>query len=42
MRGSATDNVINSLIEDLDLDDEYEFLDTDTSRFELDISAVQM
>jgi hypothetical protein len=39
---SAADKVINSLIEDLDLDDEYEFLDTDTSRFELDISAVQM
>ena len=39
---SAADNVSNALIEDLDLDDEYEFLDTDTSRFELDISAVQM
>ena len=38
---SAADNMINAIIDDLDLDDEYEFLDTDTSKFELDISAVQ-
>ena len=38
---SNADNMITALIDDLDLDDEYEFPDTDTSRFELDISAVQ-
>ena len=38
---SAADNIINALIDDFDLDDEYKFLKTDTSKFELDISAVQ-
>jgi hypothetical protein len=37
---SAADTMVRRLIEDMDLDDKFEFPDTDTSKFELDISAV--
>jgi hypothetical protein len=38
---SAADNRINALIEDMDFDEEFEFLDTDTTKYELDILVVQ-
>ena len=38
---SAADTAINTLYEDFDIDDEFEFPDTDTSIFELDLSAIQ-
>ena len=37
---SAADNAVEDLIEWWDLDDEYEFPGTDTTKFELDISEV--
>jgi hypothetical protein len=38
---STADTAINEICDDLDNDDEFEFPDTDTSKFELDISAVK-
>ena len=37
----AADTAINAICEDWDIDDEFEFPDTDTSKFELDLSAIQ-
>jgi hypothetical protein len=37
---SAADTAINAICEDWDIDDEFEFPDTDTSKFELDLSAI--
>ena len=38
---SSADAAVSALLDDWDLDDEFAFPDTDTSKFELDISAIQ-